>query len=94
MSQGPGIELIQEAAMIEVRLRPEVEAQIAAEAQARGIEIGRYVEELLEERSAAGQRNEPDRQQAVNAMLTFAQEYRLTLDCLKIEDLIHEGHEY
>lgn len=80
--------------MIQVHLRPEVEAQIAAEARARGIEIHRYVEELLEEHSIAGRAHGEDRERAVKAMLTFAQEYRLTLNGLRIEDLIHEGHEY
>ena len=35
--------------MIQIELRPDVEAQLAAEAQARGIGIQAYVESLLEQ---------------------------------------------
>lgn len=35
--------------MIQIELRPEVEARLAAEAQARGVDIEAYVESLLEQ---------------------------------------------
>jgi hypothetical protein len=35
--------------MIQLELRPEIEARLAAEAQARGIDIEVYVESLLEQ---------------------------------------------
>jgi hypothetical protein len=38
--------------MIQIELRPEVEARLAAEAQARGVEVQTYVESLLEQAMA------------------------------------------
>jgi hypothetical protein len=41
--------------MIHIELRPEIEAKLSAEAQARGVEIETYVESLLEQAiNAAG----------------------------------------
>ena len=40
--------------MIQIELRPEVEARLAAEAQARGVEMRAYVESLLEQAVATG----------------------------------------
>ena len=44
--------------MIQIELPPEVEARLAVEAQARGIEVRTYIESLIEQavsaRSAAG----------------------------------------
>ncbi len=39
--------------MIQIELRPEVEARLTAEARARGVEVRAYVESLLEEAVAA-----------------------------------------
>lgn len=33
--------------MIQIQLQPEIEAQLAAEAQARGMELGLYIEEIV-----------------------------------------------
>ena len=33
--------------MVQLELRPEIEAQLAAEAQARGLTLDRYIEELV-----------------------------------------------
>ncbi|HEY5056429.1 MAG TPA: hypothetical protein VII58_09725 [Acidobacteriaceae bacterium] len=33
--------------MIQLELRPEIEAQLAAEAQARGLALDRYIEEIV-----------------------------------------------
>jgi len=35
--------------MVQIELRPEIEARLAAEAQARGVKIHTYVENLLEQ---------------------------------------------
>ena len=40
--------------MIQIELRPEVEARLAAGAQARGVEMRAYVESLLEQAVATG----------------------------------------
>jgi len=39
--------------MIRIKLRPEVETRLTAEAQARGLEVSAYVESLLEEAVSA-----------------------------------------
>ena len=40
--------------MIQVQLRPEIEARLAAEAEARGVEVQVYVERLLEQAITTG----------------------------------------
>jgi hypothetical protein len=76
--------------MIQIQLRPEIESQLAHEAQARGVALDRYIEEIVEARSAADA-NE-DQRRAVEEMLAFRHEYKVTLGGLKLTDLIHEGH--
>ena len=39
--------------MIRIELPPEIEAQLTAEAQARGLEVSAYIESLLEEAVSA-----------------------------------------
>jgi len=39
--------------MIRIELRPEIEARLTAEAQARGLEVSAYIESLLEEAVSA-----------------------------------------
>jgi hypothetical protein len=39
--------------MIQIELRPEIEARLAAEAQARGVEVRTYVESLIEQAVSA-----------------------------------------
>jgi hypothetical protein len=73
--------------MIQIQLRPEVEAQLAAEAQARGMALERYIAEKL-----SG--SEPASQQAIAAAVDGIRRLRKgnTLSGLNIMDLIHEGH--
>ena len=78
--------------MIQIQLRPEVESQLAREAQARGVALDRYLEQIVEARSAATVDAEADRKHAVEEMLAFRHEYKVTLDGLNLTDLIHEGH--
>jgi hypothetical protein len=39
--------------MIQIELRPEVEARLAAEARARGVEVQTYIESLIEQAVSA-----------------------------------------
>lgn len=55
--------------MIQIELRPEVEARLAAEAHARGIEMRTYVESLLEQ--AVATRGAPPRQRTREEMAAF-----------------------
>jgi hypothetical protein len=76
--------------MIQLQLEPEVEAQLASEARARGIELEEYVQQILESRIAEQQK----RDRAVQEMLEFPKKHRLTLGDLHLKSLIHEGHKY
>jgi hypothetical protein len=80
--------------MIQIQLHPEIEAQLAAEAQARGMALETYVrvfvEEKLSERLAAnGQRH-----RAVEDMLAFSGKHRVLLGGESLKDMVHEGHKY
>jgi HicB family len=78
--------------MIQIRLEPEIEARLSAEAQARGLSLDRYIiEKLVEARPV-----EPSRQRSVSDAIDTIRELRREskLGELQIKDLIHEGHKY
>ena len=77
--------------MIQIQLQPEIEAQLAAEAQARGVALDQYIEKIVRARSV-----EQVRQRTVGEAIDRIRELRKgnTLGGLKIKDLIHEGHKY
>jgi len=76
--------------MIQIQLRPEVESQLLREAQARGVALDRYVEQIVDARPTASV--DADAEHAVEEMLAFRHEYKVTLSGLNLTDLIHEGH--
>ena len=80
--------------MIHIELKPEIEAQLTAEAEARGVPLDRYIEEIVETRPHVEAGTEAERRQAVEKMLAFTREYGLTLGEDSIEDLIHQGRPY
>lgn len=80
--------------MIHVRLKPEVEAVLSREAQARGIALDRYVEEIVEERAVCGGEVRADRRRAVEAMMQFARKHQLQTGDQSVKDMLHEGHKY
>jgi hypothetical protein len=73
--------------MIQIQLRPEVEAQLVAEAQARGMALESYIAEKL-----SG--SQPASRQAIADAVDGIRRLRKgnTLGGLSIQDLIHEGH--
>jgi hypothetical protein len=78
--------------MIKIHLEPEIEAQLTAEAQARGLSLDRYIIEKL-----AGARTiEPSRQRSVGDAIDTIRELRREskLGDAQLKDLIHEGHKY
>jgi hypothetical protein len=77
--------------MIHLQLQPEIEAQLAAEAQARGLALDHYIEKIVTARPV-----EPARQGAVAEAIDRIRELRKgnLLGGLNIKDLIHEGHKY
>jgi hypothetical protein len=78
--------------MIQIQLEPEVEAQLTAEAQARGLTLDRYIVEKL----VGARAIEPSRQRSVGDAIDTIRELRREskLGGLQIKDLIHEGHKY
>jgi hypothetical protein len=81
--------------MIHLQLRPEVESQIVAEAQARGLDVAQYVEQMIVERhSVLNDSSGEERKRAVESMLAFSREHKLTLGDIELRDLVHDGHEY
>jgi hypothetical protein len=72
--------------MIRIELRPEIEAQLTAEAQARGLALEQYVAEKLSASQPAAQKD-------VAAAIDSIRQLRKgnTLGGLSITDLIHEG---
>lgn len=77
--------------MIQIQLQPDVEAQLAAEAQDRGLALDRYIERIVQ-----GRPIEQVRRRSVAEAIDRIRELRRgnSLGGLKIKDLIHEGHKY
>ena len=77
--------------MIQIRLRPEIEAQLAAEAQDHGLALDRFIEKIV-----SGRAVRKIKRHSVGQAIDRIRELRKgnTLGGLKIEDLIHEGHRY
>ena len=77
--------------MIQIQLQPEIESQLDAEAQARGLALDHYREMIVRARSV-----EQVRQRSVAEVIDRIRELRKgnKLSGIKIKDLIHDGHKY
>lgn len=77
--------------MIQLQLQPEMEAQLAAEAHARGVALNHYIEKIVSARPI-----ETVKQQTVSEAIHAIRALRQgnKLNGLKVKDLIHEGHKY
>jgi hypothetical protein len=80
--------------MIQLRLQPEVEAQLAAEAREHGLSLDRYIEKIVEARRSARQTEDAERRKAVEAMMDFTKKHSTTLGGLDLKSMIHQGHKY
>ena len=78
--------------MIQIQLEPEIEAQLTAEAQARGLSLDRYIVEKL----VGAHTIEKSRQRSVGDAIDTIRELRREskLSDLQIRALIHEAHKY
>ncbi|MGC2301396.1 MAG: hypothetical protein WA476_21500 [Acidobacteriaceae bacterium] len=78
--------------MIQIQLQPEIEAQLAAEAQARGMALEHYIVEKL----AGSRPAQLAEQRSVAETVDRIRELRKgnRLDGLRITDLVHEGQKY
>ncbi len=78
--------------MIHLELQPETEAQLAAEAQARGLALDRYIEKIVEARPAEqpfAQQKTRSISEAIERILELREDS--DLGGLSIKDLINEG---
>jgi len=91
----PEPECYPQTSMIRLELQPEVEAQLAAEAQARGLALDQYVEKIVEARpvdAAGDQARTHSVAEAIERILELRE--GTSLGGLKIRDLIDEGRKY
>lgn len=84
---------------VTLHLKPELEADLLAGAKARGMTLEDFLRQLVEEAVSAHTRgaNHPapsGRENAVRAMLEFADKYRLSLGEPVSRKLLHEGHRF
>jgi hypothetical protein len=81
--------------MIHLDLQPEIEAQLAAEAQAHGLALDRYIEKIVESRPAK-QPVEQQKSRLVSDAIDRILELREDSDLggLNIKDLINEGRKH
>jgi hypothetical protein len=77
--------------MIRLELQPEIEAQLAAEAQARGLALDQYVEKIVQARPIE-QPKSRSVAEAIDRILELRED--TSLGGLKIKDLIEEGRKY
>ena len=77
--------------MIQIQLRPEIEAQLAREAQDHGLPLDDYIEKVV-----CGRAVTKIKRHSVCQAIDRIRELRKgnTLGGLMIKDLIHEGHRY
>jgi hypothetical protein len=80
--------------VIQLRLQPETEAQLAAEARERGLPLDRYIEKIVEARPSARQTEDAERREAVEAMMNFSERHGTMLGGLDLKNMVHEGHKY
>jgi hypothetical protein len=77
--------------MIQLELQPEIEAQLAAEAQARGLALDHYIEMIV----AARPHEYAPSESPADAVASIREGRKgVRLDGLKISDLIREGRKY
>ncbi len=78
--------------MIQIDLQPELEAQFAAEAQARGLALERYIVERLEASRAFGTPGQSSIEEAIDNIRALRKGNILGGACVK--DLVNEGRKY
>jgi beta-lactamase class A len=80
--------------MIQLRLQPDMEAQLAEEARERGLPLDLYIEKIVEARAFVRQAREAELREAVQKMMDFAEKNGATLGGLSLKEMMHEGHKY
>lgn len=80
--------------MIQIELQPEIESQLAAQAEACGVTFSEYLKDPLVKQAErpAGRANRRSVAEAIESVRELRKGNKL--GCLKIKELIHEGHKY
>jgi hypothetical protein len=82
---------------VTLKLKPEVEAGLLAQAQASGMPLEQFLLFLVES-AAQSARNtaaeQPGRVEAVRRMVEFGEKHRLSLGEPITRELLHEGHRF
>lgn len=80
---------------VKVQLRPEVEAELVAQAQARGLSLEAYLEQVLQERSRVPTPPAADAAERALAFETWARNHRLTPplpdDAVRRQNLVRDA---
>ena len=76
--------------MIQLELQPELEARLTSQAQARGLALDRYLEDLI-----TAQAGEPRAESPAEAVAQIRELRKgLSLRGLSIKELVNEGRKY
>jgi 5,10-methylenetetrahydrofolate reductase len=79
--------------MIQIELQPEIESQLAAQAEACGVTFSEYLKELLvKQAERPAERVNGSVAEAIESIRELRKGNKL--GGLKIKELIHEGHKY
>jgi uncharacterized protein (DUF1778 family) len=82
---------------VTLHLKPEVEAELIARAQANGMALEEFILSLAEQaalQSSHGHTAQTAREEAVRRMIEFGEKHHLTLDEPITRELLHEGHRH
>jgi hypothetical protein len=84
---------------VTLHLKPEVEADLLARAEASGVALEEYILSLAEDAACQAARGtttatRTEREEAVRRMLEFGEKHHLTLGEPITRKLLHEGHRY
>lgn len=81
---------------VTLKLKPEVEAGLLAQAQASGMPLEQFLLSVVESAAQSTQRNTavevPARMEAVRRMVEFGEKHRLSLGEPITRKLLHKGH--
>ncbi len=67
---------------------------LIAQVQSRGLDAESYAQELMDQAASQELAKTEERREAVEAMMRFAGERKLTLGGLDLKSMVHEGHKY
>ncbi len=83
------------AILFSVKITVTVSDAFVALVQSRGLNVEAYAQELMDQAVALELANTNERhREAVDAMMRFGEERKLTLGGIDLKSMVHEGHKY